>query len=126
MTAMLLPVSFTGPPAVLPGANEPTADEGLTSVIPVPNRSPVNGRAVPAPLVTLRLSPVAPVGIRIRVASKVSRNETSNAPFRPLPVFSTTMQNVTRSLPRTFERFELIGVAARPVELIVPVKPAPG
>ena len=36
------------------------------------------------------------------------------------------MQNVTRSLPSTFERFELIGVVARPLDVTVPVKAAPG
>ena len=51
---------------------------------------------------------------------------TSKAPLTPLPVFSTTMQNFTRSLPSTFERLESIGWLARPEDVIVPVKAVPG
>ena len=126
MMAMLAPVLITVPPVVLPGSRAPVEAEGSTSVIPEPNKSPVNGRVAPVPSVTWRLSPVPLVGIRIRVASKRSRKATSKAPFTPLPVFSTTIANLTRSLPSTFERFELIGVVARPPDVIVPVKAAPG
>ena len=107
--AMLAPVLITVPPVVLPGSSDPVEAEGSTSVIPEPNRSPVYASAAPVPSVTWRLSPGPLVGIRIRVASKTSRTATSKAPLTPLPVFSTTIVNLTRSLPSTFERFELIG-----------------
>ena len=80
---------------------------------------------VPAPLVTCRFSPSPPVGIW-NPAGRVSRIATSKAPFTPLPVFSTMIVNFTRSLPTTFESVASIGVDASPVELIVPVKAAPG
>ena len=123
---MLAPVLITVPPVVLPGSSDPVEAEGSTSVIPLPNRSPVKGRAAPVPSTTLRLSPVVLVGICILAASKASRMATSKAPLTPLPVFSTTMQNFTRSLPSTFERLESIGWLARPEDVIVPVKAAPG
>ena len=56
----------------------------------------------------------------------MSLNETSKAPCRPLPVFSTMMQNLTRSLPTTFDSVESIGCVARPPDVTVPVNEAPG
>ena len=126
MTAMLLPVLITVPAGVLPGSSEPVVELGSVSVIPEPKRSPVYGNKAPVPSVIRRLRPVAFVGICIFVASKTSLNETSKAPFRPLPVFSTMMQNLTRSLPTTFDSVESIGCAAKPPDVTVPVNEAPG
>ncbi len=126
---MLRPLLIVTPAVVLPGSRAPAGDEvdpGSMSVMPVPKRSPVNGSEAPVPSVTFKLSPVPPVGIRIFVASKTSLSVTSKAPFGPLPVFSTMMQNFTRSLPSTFESVALIGVVARPLDVTVPVKAAPG
>ena len=47
---------------------------------------------------------------------------TSKAPFGLLPVFSTTIENLTRSLPSTFSSVASIGVEAMPLDVIVPVK----
>ena len=125
MTAMLLPVLITAPAVVLPGSRAPVVELGSVSVMPEPKRLPVYGSEAPLPSVIRRLRPVAFVGIFIFVASKMSLNDTSNAPFRPLPVFSTMMQNLTRSLPTTFDRVESIGCAARPPDVTVPVNDAP-
>ena len=109
MTAMLRPVSITVPSVCLPGESDPVVVLGSTSVMPEPKRSPVYVSTAPVPSVTLRLSPVAFAGIFIFAALNASLNVTSNAPCRPLPVFSTMMQNLTRSLPSTFESVAVIG-----------------
>ena len=126
MTAILLPVSITMPDVVLPGSRDPVVELGSTSVIPEPKRSPVYGNRLPAPSVIRRLRPVAFAGICIFAALNVSLNFTSNAPCWPLPVFSTMMQNLTRSLPSTFESVAVIGCSARPVDVTVPLNDAPG
>ena len=54
-------------------------------------------------------------------AGNVSRTRMSKAPLSPVPVFSMTMANVTRSAASIPDRLLLIGVAARFVELIVPL-----
>ena len=45
----------------------------------------------------------------------------SNAPLRLEPVFSTTMANVTRLPASMFCKLLSIGLAAKPVEVTVPV-----
>ena len=126
MTAMLWPMSITVPAVVLPGESDPVVELGSTSVMPDPKRSPVYVSVLPAPSVIRRLRPVAFVGICIFAALNVSLNATSNAPCWPLPVFSTMMQNLTRSLPSTFDSVAVIGCSARPVDVTVPVNDAPG
>ena len=57
---------------------------------------------------------------RKRVADR-----TSKAPLRPLPVFSATIANVTRSPPSTFDTSLSMAPLARTSEDTVPEKPAP-
>ena len=54
---------------------------------------------------------------------------TSNAPFGLLPVFSTIMANLTRSLPATFDSVASMGVVFNPFggpDVMVPEKDEPG
>ena len=111
----------SGKGAVAPGSSNsmPSSNSGFRSVA----STGTHARSAPVPSRTCKfncraLSPA--VGSR-NPAGSVSRKRISNAPVRLLPVFSSTMANVTKSPASMFCKLLSIGLAAKPADVTVPV-----